>query len=98
MIEVRKTEVFVLWLDRLRDIQARARIQARIERLVTGNPGDVEPVGAGVSELRINYGPGYRVYFKKRGRELIILLAGGDKSTQAKDIKAALRFARDLSE
>jgi putative addiction module killer protein len=98
MIEVRKTEVFVLWLDGLRDIQARARIQARIERLVTGNPGDVEPVGAGVSELRINYGPGYRVYFKKRGRELIILLAGGDKSTQAKDIKAALRFARDLSE
>lgn len=98
MIDVRKTEVFVLWLDRLRDIQARARIQARIERLVTGNPGDVEPVGAGGSELRINYGPGYRVYFKKRGRELIILLAGGDKSTQAKDIKAALRFARDLSE
>jgi len=98
MIEVRKTEVFVLWLDGLRDIQARARIQARIERLVTGNPGDVEPVGAGVSELRINYGPGYRVYFKKRGRELIILLAGGDKGTQAKDIKAALRFARDLSE
>ena len=98
MIDVRKTEVFVLWLDGLRDIQARARIQARIERLVTANPGDVEPVGAGVSELRINYGPGYRVYFKKRGRELIILLAGGDKSTQAKDIKAALRFARDLSE
>ena len=98
MIDVRKTEVFVLWLDGLRDIQARARIQARIERLVTGNPGDVEPVGAGVSELRINYGPGYRVYFKKRGRELIILLAGGDKSTQAKDIKAALRFARILSE
>ena len=98
MIEVRKTEVFVLWLDSLRDIQARARIQARIERLATGNPGDVEPVGEGVSELRINYGPGYRVYFKKRGRELIILLAGGDKSTQAKDIKAALRFARDLSE
>ena len=98
MIEVRKTEVFVLWLDGLRDIQARARIQARIERLATGNPGDVEPVGEGVSELRINYGPGYRVYFKKRGRELIVLLAGGDKSTQAKDIKAALRFARDLSE
>jgi putative addiction module killer protein len=67
MIEVRKTEVFVLWLDGLRDIQARARIQARIERLVTGNPGDVEPVGAGVSELRINYGPGYRVYFKNVG-------------------------------
>ena len=98
MIEVRKTEVFVQWLDGLRDIQARARVQARIERLATGNSGDVEPVGAGVSELRIDYGPGYRVYFKRRGRELIILLAGGDKSTQAKDIKAALRYARDLSE
>ena len=98
MIEVRKTEAFVQWLDGLRDIQARARVQARIERLATGNPGDVEPVGAGVSELRIDYGPGYRVYFKRRGRELIILLAGGDKSTQAKDIKAALRYARDLSE
>ena len=98
MIEVRKTEVFVRWLDGLRDIQARSRVQARIERLATGNPGDVEPVGAGVSELRINYGPGYRVYFKKRGRELIILLAGGDKSTQAKDIKAALRIARGLLE
>jgi putative addiction module killer protein len=98
MIEVRKTEVFVQWLDGLRDIQARARVQARIERLATGNPGDVEPVGAGVSEMRIDYGPGYRVYFKRRGRELIILLAGGDKSTQAKDIKAALRYARDLSE
>jgi len=98
MIEVRKTDVFVQWLDGLRDIQARARIQARIERLTVGNPGDVKPVGEGVSELRINYGPGYRVYFKKRGRELIILLAGGDKNTQAKDIKAALRLARDLSE
>jgi putative addiction module killer protein len=98
MVEVRKTAVFVQWLDGLRDIQARARVQARIERLTVGNPGDVEPVGGGVSELRINYGPGYRVYFKKRGRELIILLAGGDKNTQAKDIKAALRLARDLSE
>lgn len=98
MIEIRKTDLFVQWLDGLRDIQARARVQARIERLVTGNPGDVEPVGEGISELRINYGPGYRVYFKKRGRELIILLAGGDKSTQAKDIKAALRLAQNLSE
>lgn len=98
MIEIRKTDLFVQWLDGLRDIQARARVQARIERLVTGNPGDVEPVGEGVSELRINYGPGYRVYFKKRGQELIILLAGGDKSTQTKDIKAALRLARNLSE
>ena len=98
MIEIRKTDVFVQWLDNLVDIQARARVQARIERLEAGNPGDVEPVGEGVSELRINYGPGYRVYFKRRGRELIILLAGGDKSTQAKDIKAALQLARNLSE
>ena len=98
MIEIRKTDIFVQWLDALRDIQARARVQARIERLAAGNPGDVEPVGEGVSELRINYGPGYRVYFRKRGRELIFLLAGGDKTTQAKDIKAALRLARNLSE
>lgn len=70
----------------------------RIERLATGNPGDVRPVGEGVSELRIDYGPGYRVYFKQRERELIILLAGGDKSTQARDIRTALRLARNLSE
>ena len=68
------------------------------KRLAAGNPGDVEPVGEGVSEMRIDYGPGYRVYFRKRGRELVILLAGGDKSTQAKDIKVALRLARNLSE
>lgn len=86
------------WLDGLRDIRARARVQARIERLAAGNPGDVKPVGEGISELRIAYGPGYRVYFKKRGRELIILLAGGDKNTQASDIKTALRLARNLSE
>ena len=98
MIEIRKTDLFVQWLDDLCDLQARARVQARIERLTAGNPGDVEPVGEGVSELRINYGPGYRVYFKTRGRELIILLAGGDKSTQARDIKTALRLARNLSE
>ena len=98
MIEIRKTNVFSRWLDDLRDIQARARIQARIERLAAGNPGDVASVGEGVSELRINYGPGYRVYFKKRDRELIILLAGGDKSTQNRDIKAALRLARNLLE
>ncbi len=98
MVEIRKTDLFVQWLDHLVDIQARARVQARIERLAAGNPGDVEPVGEGVSELRINYGPGYRIYFKRRGRELIILLAGGDKSTQAKDTKVALRLARHLSE
>ena len=96
MIEIRKTDLFVHWLDELSDLQARARVQVRIERLAAGNPGDVEPVGEGVSELRINYGPGYRVYFKQSGRELIILLAGGDKRTQAKDIKTALRLARDL--
>lgn len=98
MIELRKTQLFAQWLDGLRDIKGRARIQARIERLAAGNPGDVEPVGEGVSEMRIDYGPGYRVYFRKRGRELVILLAGGDKSTQAKDIKVALRLARNLSE
>jgi len=98
MIEIRETVLFAQWLDGLRDLQARARVQARIERLAAGNPGDVEPVGEGVSELRINHGPGYRVYFKKRGRALITLLAGGDKATQARDIKAALRLARNLSE
>jgi putative addiction module killer protein len=85
-----------LWLDGLSDIRARARIQVRVERLAAGNTGDVKPVGEGVSELRINYGPGYRVYFTKRGRKLIVLLAGGDKSTQATDIKIALRLARNL--
>lgn len=98
MIEIRKTERFAGWLDTLRDLRARARIQVRIERLAGGNPGDVEPVGEGVSEMRIDYGPGYRVYFKRYKRELIILLAGGDKSSQARDIKAALRLARNLSE
>jgi putative addiction module killer protein len=96
MIEIRRTDLFAHWLDELSDIQARARVQVRIERLAVGNPGDVEPVGEGVSELRINYGPGYRVYFKQSGRELIVLLAGGDKRTQTKDIKTALRLARDL--
>ena len=98
MVQIRKTDLFAQWLDNLNDIRARARIQVRIERLAAGNPGDVEPVGEGVSELRINYGPGYRVYFKRRGQELIILLAGGDKGTQAKDIKTALRLARNLME
>jgi putative addiction module killer protein len=80
----------------LRDLEARARIQVRIERLAMGNPGDVRAVGEGVSELRIHSGAGYRVYYKRRGREMIILLAGGDKSTQAKDISIALRLARNL--
>jgi len=96
MIEIRKTEAYARWIDGLRDIRARARILARVERLAMGNPGDVGPVGEGVSELRINYGLGYRVYFSQRGRELVILLGGGDKSTQARDIKTALRLARNL--
>ena len=95
-MEIRKTEVFAKWLDGLRDIRGRAQVQARIERLAAGNPGDVQPVGEGVSELRIHFGPGYRIYFKPRGRELIILLAGGDKRTQARDIQTALRLARNL--
>lgn len=96
MVEIRKTERFAHWLDGLRDIRVRARVQVRVERLATGNAGDVSPVGEGVSEMRIDYGPGYRVYFTKRGREVVVLLAGGDKRTQATDIKTALRLARNL--
>ena len=96
MIEIRKTAAFVRWIDNLRDIQARARVQARIERLAVGHAGDVKPVGEGVSELRIGCGPGYRIYFKKQGRSLVILLAGGDKQSQKRDIKNALRLARNL--
>jgi len=96
MIELRKTEAYIRWLDSLRDVHARARVLVRIERLAAGNPGDVRPVGEGVSELRIDYGPGYRVYFKKQGRTIVVLLAGGDKRTQSRDIETALRLAQDL--
>jgi putative addiction module killer protein len=96
VFEIRKTEAFARWLDGLRDVRARARVQVRIERLAAGNPGDSRPVGGGVSELRIDYGPGYRVYFKYVGREIVILLAGGDKRTQSADIRTALRLARNL--
>ena len=96
MVEVRKTETFAKWLDGLDDIRARARILVRIERLATGNPGDVKPVGEGVSELRIDYGPGYLVYYKKQDLSVVILLAGGDKCTQSKNIKTSLRLARNL--
>ncbi len=96
MFEIRKTETFARWIDGLRDIRARARIQIRIERLASGNAGDVRPVGESVSEMRIDYGPGYRVYFVKHGREVVVLLAGGDKRTQATDIKMALRLAQHL--
>ena len=96
MIEGRKTETFAKLLDALKDIRARARILVRIERLATGNPGDVKPVGGGVSELRIDYGPGYRVYYKKHGRQMVILLGGVDKRSQSKDIKTDLRLAENL--
>ena len=96
MIEIRKTEHFANWLDNLRDIQAKARVLVRIERLASENAGDVKPVGEGVSEMRINYGAGYRVCFIQRGSELIVLLAGGDKSSQSRDIKAAIRLAQNL--
>jgi putative addiction module killer protein len=96
MVEIRKTEVFARWLDGLRDIRARARVQVRIERLASGHLGDVKPVGEGVSELRIHYGPGYRVYFTRRGGTVVILLAGGEKRSQASDIRTALRLERNL--
>ena len=96
MTEIRKTDFFAKWLDELHDIRARVRVLVRIERLAAGNPGDVKAIGEGVSELRIDYGPGYRVYYKKQGRNVIILLAGGDKRTQGKDIKTAMRLAKNL--
>lgn len=96
MIEIRQTEAYAGWFDSLRDRRARVRIDMRIRRLSLGNPGDVRPIGSGVSELRIDYGPGYRVYFVRRGPMLIILLAGGDKRTQDRDIKKALELARGL--
>jgi len=96
MIEIRETEIYSRWFKSLRDRQSKARIDIRIRRLSTGNPGYVKPVGQGVSELRIDYGRGYRVYFVQRGETLIILLAGGDKRTQEQDIKTALDLAQDL--
>ena len=95
MIEIRQTETYAKWFASLRDRKARARIDVRIRRLSLGNPGDVRPIGSGVSELRIDYGPGYRVYFVQRGPMLIVLLAGGDKRTQERDIKKALELARE---
>ncbi|WP_374090107.1 type II toxin-antitoxin system RelE/ParE family toxin [Methylomicrobium lacus] len=96
MVDIKKTDVYARWLDNLRDIRARARVLARVERLASGNPGDVKSVGEGVSEMRIDYGPGYRVYFTRRGNEIVILLAGGDKSTQDADIKTAQELARNV--
>ena len=96
MPAIHTTDLFMEWFSRLRDKQAKRRIQARIDRAEDGNFGDCEPVGEGVSEMRVHCGPGYRVYFTRRGVEIVILLAGGDKSTQGGDIKAALKLAKQL--
>ena len=96
VIEIRQTEDYARWFRRLRDREARARIDVRIRRLSLGNPGDVRPVGGGVSEIRIDYGPGYRLYFVRRGDALIVLLAGGDKGSQDRDIRRARDLARGL--
>ena len=95
MIEVIRSDEFDRWLRKLRDERAAAKIQARILRLSLGNAGDAKPVGEGISEMRIDYGAGYRVYFLRRGEELVILLCGGDKSTQDADIKLAKAIAKD---
>lgn len=95
MPTVRMTETFATWLHDLRDAKARQRINVRVQRLQDGNPGDVAPVGDGLSEMRIHYGPGYRVYYVTRGSEIVILLCGGDKATQARDIEAAKRLSQE---
>ena len=94
MKEIRRSDVFDKWLVKLRDPRARVKILERVDRLAKGNPGDVEPAGEGISEMRIDYGPGYRVYYKETGREIIILLCGGDKTTQQADIANARKIAR----
>lgn len=98
MIRLRQTETFRRWERKLRDPRARAAIAARLFRLANGLPGDIAPVGGGVSELRIHYGPGYRVYIQQRGAELVILLCGGDKASQARDIEAARKLAAEWNE
>ncbi len=98
MIQIQQTETYAKWFAGLRDRVVRARIDIRIRRLSLGNPGDAKPVGDGVSELRVDHGPGYRVYFIQRDDVVIVLLAGGDKSTQDKDIRAAKALAKDLKE
>ena len=98
MPQIQQTETYAKWFSGLRDRVARARIDIRIRRLSLGNTGDNKPVGEGVSELRIDHGPGYRIYFIQRGQVVIVLLAGGDKSTQDKDISTAKALAKDLKE
>lgn len=96
MVEVRKTEVFAAWFDALRDRRAKLRIQVRIDRLAHGNPGQCRVLQRGIHELKIDHGPGYRVYYVQHGDLLVILLCGGDKRTQRKDIDAAIQMARQL--
>jgi putative addiction module killer protein len=98
MAELVQSEEFERWIGKLRDLRAQLRIRARIERLASGNPGDVKPVGEGISEMRIDYGPGYRVYFWQKADIVIVLLCGGDKSTQDKDIKDAKAIAQRWKE
>ena len=98
MIELVKSDTFDAWLRGLRDRRAAARVQVRLDRLALGNPGDVQPVGEGISELRIDYGPGYRVYYMRRGPVLVVLLCGGDKSTQGSDIAQAKAIAAQWKE
>jgi len=98
MIEIRRTQAYEDFIDGLRDTEARVKISTRIFRLANGNPGDVAPVGEGISELRIHFGPGYRVYYKQRGNVLIILLCGGDKASQSRDIAHAKQLANELED
>lgn len=98
MLTISKSQAFDKWFDGLKDTKGRFRIQARIDRAELGNFGDCEPIGEGVSEMRIHFGPGYRVYFAQRGSLIVLLLVGGDKSTQAKDIKAAIKLNREIKE
>jgi len=98
VIEIRQTETYAGWFDSLRDRKARARIDVRIRRLSLGNPGDVKPIGSGVSELRIDYGPGYRVYYTQRGAVVVVLLCGGDKRSQDADIERASEMAKTWKE
>ena len=98
MPTIHETEEFSAWMSKLRDARGKAKIAARIDRLAQGNPGDVAPVGEGISEMRIHFGPGYRVYFVQRGGEIVILLCGGEKSTQTRDIKLALKLAASLED
>ena len=98
MYEIRKTDVFVRWLDNLGDRRGRAKILARLDRVAEGNLGDTKPVGDGVAEFRIPFGPGYRMYYTKRRNIVVILLLGGDKSTQEKDIKRAIQMVQNLEE